>query len=91
MQLIPVTSASFTTPSAANITLLYNQALTNNYRVFAGSGAQNGDIIRIVRTVNGTGAYTVTFGGKSLTVASTFIVWQYDGSGWQEIEYGTLL
>jgi hypothetical protein len=89
-QLVTVTGST-TAPTGCNVTIFYNQALTTNATITAEASPQNGDILRIVRSANATGAFNVTFNGKSLTTAGTSIMWQYDGSNWQEISYSTLI
>lgn len=90
-QLSTVTSSTVTAPSGAQVTLFYNQPLTSNATVTAAADPQNGDILRVVRSANVTGAYSITFNGKSLTTAATSITWQFDGLAWQEIGYNTLI
>ena|SRR5579859_6341517 len=89
-QIVTVTGNT-TAPAGSSVTIFYNQALAGNATITAEAAPIQGDILRIVRSANATGAFNVTFNGKNLTTASTMIVWQYDGANWQEIAYSTLI
>jgi hypothetical protein len=88
---VPTTSASYTAPAGNNVTLFFNQALTLSITITAEALPIQGDILRIVRSSLATGAFNVTFNSKNLSAASESITWQFDGTNWQEVSYGTLI
>jgi len=80
-----VGDASVTAWQGKFVTILFNAAITSARTVtLSTTNASRGDRVRVLRTSNATGAFTVTVGSslKTLSSASTWADFEFDGTNW---------